>query len=111
VHAMRVRLQDWVSDTTATQQRWTQGLHCPPLHEAEGTGAAVLPHIIRSTHCMFNSVWISIGACSFLLPQVKDLLLPFGVLKAFNLVMDKNTGNSKVPPCLCIVPRLANAPV
>jgi hypothetical protein len=27
---------------------------------------------------------------------VKDLLLPFGVLKAFNLVMDKNTGNSKV---------------
>jgi len=34
--------------------------------------------------------------------QVKDLLLPFGVLKAFNLVMDKNTGNSKVqpiPPC------------
>lgn len=28
--------------------------------------------------------------------QVKDLLLPFGVLKAFNLVMDKNTGNSKV---------------
>ena len=28
--------------------------------------------------------------------QVKDLLLPFGALKAFNLVMDKATGNSKV---------------
>ena len=28
--------------------------------------------------------------------QVKELLLPFGSLKAFNLVMDKNTGNSKV---------------
>ena len=28
--------------------------------------------------------------------QVKELLLPFGHLKAFNLVMDKNTGNSKV---------------
>ncbi len=34
--------------------------------------------------------------------QVKELLLPFGSLKAFNLVMDKNTGNSKVrisAPC------------
>ena len=30
--------------------------------------------------------------------QVKELLLPFGSLKAFNLVMDKNTGNSKVNP-------------
>ena len=30
--------------------------------------------------------------------QVKELLLPFGSLKAFNLVMDKNTGNSKVTP-------------
>ena len=30
--------------------------------------------------------------------QVKELLLPFGSLKAFNLVMDKNTGNSKVDP-------------
>ena len=30
--------------------------------------------------------------------QVKELLLPFGSLKAFNLVMDKNTGNSKVSP-------------
>ena len=38
------------------------------------------------------------GPCCFLLAQVKDLLLPFGVLKAFNLVMDKNTGNSKVQP-------------
>ena len=28
--------------------------------------------------------------------QVKELLLPFGALKAFDLVMDKNTGNSKV---------------
>ena len=33
--------------------------------------------------------------------QVKELLLPFGHLKAFNLVMDKNTGNSKVRQC-CI---------
>ena len=31
--------------------------------------------------------------------QVKELLLPFGSLKAFNLVMDKNTGNSKVRTC------------
>ena len=30
--------------------------------------------------------------------QVKDMLLPFGELKAFNLVMDKTTGNSKVCP-------------
>lgn len=28
--------------------------------------------------------------------QVKEMLLPFGSLKAFNLVMDRNTGNSKV---------------
>jgi len=28
--------------------------------------------------------------------QVKELLLPYGHLKAFNLVMDKSTGNSKV---------------
>ena len=30
--------------------------------------------------------------------QVKELLHPFGELRAFNLVMDKTTGNSKVPP-------------
>jgi len=29
--------------------------------------------------------------------QVKEKLTPFGMLKAFNLVMDKTTGNSKVP--------------
>lgn len=28
--------------------------------------------------------------------QVKGTLAPFGALKAFNLVMDKSTGNSKV---------------
>ena len=28
--------------------------------------------------------------------QVKELLQPYGLLKAFNLVMDKHTGNSKV---------------
>ncbi len=28
--------------------------------------------------------------------QVKELLHPYGMLKAFNLVMDKHTGNSKV---------------
>lgn len=31
---------------------------------------------------------------------MKELLLPFGALKAFNLVMDKNTGNSKVTQAL-----------
>eukprot|EP00891_Asterochloris_glomerata_P006026 jgi/Astpho2/6026/e_gw1.00084.73.1_t len=33
--------------------------------------------------------------CDWSEEQVKDLLLPFGALKAFNLVMDKATGNSK----------------
>lgn len=33
--------------------------------------------------------------CDWSEEQVKELLLPFGPLKAFNLVMDKNTGNSK----------------
>jgi hypothetical protein len=28
--------------------------------------------------------------------QVKELLAPYGALKSFNLVMDKNTGKSKV---------------
>lgn len=28
-------------------------------------------------------------------PQVKELLLPYGPLRAFNLVMDRQTGNSK----------------
>lgn len=28
--------------------------------------------------------------------QVKEMLTPFGQLKAFNLVMDRGTGNSKV---------------
>ncbi len=28
--------------------------------------------------------------------QVKELLLPYGTLRAFNLVMDRQTGNSKV---------------
>lgn len=36
----------------------------------------------------------NIGLCS-LLHQVKDLLSPFGCLKAFNVVVDKATGNSK----------------
>jgi hypothetical protein len=36
------------------------------------------------------------GLQQYVVPQVKELLLPFGALKAFNLVMDKNTGNSKV---------------
>lgn len=29
---------------------------------------------------------------------MKELLQPYGLLKAFNLVMDKHTGNSKVRP-------------
>ena len=33
------------------------------------------------------------------LEQVKELLLPYGHLKAFNLVMDKSTGNSKASCC------------
>jgi hypothetical protein len=28
--------------------------------------------------------------------QVKEMLMPYGQLKAFNLVMDRGTGNSKV---------------
>ena len=39
--------------------------------------------------------------------QVKELLLPFGQLKAFNLVMDKNTGNSKVQLSLPLCMRFA----
>lgn len=31
--------------------------------------------------------------------QVKDLLMPYGALKSFNLVMDKSTGKSKVGVC------------
>lgn len=34
------------------------------------------------------------------LPQVKELLKPYGQLKSFNLVMDKATGKSKVGPWL-----------
>lgn len=42
------------------------------------------------------------------LVQVKELLLPFGSLKAFNLVMDKNTGNSKVTlPIQCLAIEVA----
>ncbi len=33
--------------------------------------------------------------------QVKELLHPYGMLKAFNLVMDKHTGNSKVRGVVC----------
>jgi hypothetical protein len=40
--------------------------------------------------------------------QVKEMLMPFGQLKAFNLVMDRGTGNSKVCrwwwQCACVVP-------
>ena len=35
--------------------------------------------------------------------QVKELLHPYGMLKAFNLVMDKHTGNSKVRGVVCYV--------
>lgn len=34
--------------------------------------------------------------CDWSEEQVKEMLLPFGQLKAFNLVMDRGTGNSKV---------------
>ena len=53
--------------------------------------------------------------------QVEELLHPFGLLKAFNLVMDKHTGNSKArscyqppptsPPCglyACVLGRLSS---
>lgn len=42
-----------------------------------------------------NKLFVGGLPCDWSEEQVKDLLLPFGVLKAFNLVMDKNTGNSK----------------
>ena len=34
--------------------------------------------------------------CAYVYVQVKEKLTPYGPLKAFNLVMDKQTGNSKV---------------
>lgn len=33
--------------------------------------------------------------CDWTEEQVKEMLMPFGQLKAFNLVMDRGTGNSK----------------
>lgn len=33
--------------------------------------------------------------CDWTEEQVKEMLFPFGQLKAFNLVMDRSTGNSK----------------
>lgn len=53
---------------------------------------------LRSSRTNPKSGQVLTRPCCFMLLQVKDLLLPFGVLKAFNLVMDKNTGNSKVQP-------------
>jgi splicing factor U2AF 65 kDa subunit len=33
--------------------------------------------------------------CDWTEDQVKEMLVPFGILRAFNLVMDRATGNSK----------------
>lgn len=41
---------------------------------------------------MRYNVTLFMCACA----QVKELLAPYGALKSFNLVMDKNTGKSKV---------------
>ncbi|KAK9830796.1 hypothetical protein WJX74_007599 [Apatococcus lobatus] len=42
-----------------------------------------------------NKLFIGGLPCDWTEDQVKDMLCPFGALKAFNLVMDKSTGNSK----------------
>lgn len=41
---------------------------------------------------------VAVRCCTACVPQrqVKELLLPYGALKSFNLVMDKTTGKSKV---------------
>lgn len=39
---------------------------------------------------------MSANKCEMYTLQVKALVTPFGKLQAFNLVMDKHTGNSKV---------------
>lgn len=43
-----------------------------------------------------NKLFIGGIPCDWASDKVKELLEPFGALKAFNLVMDKSTGNSKV---------------
>jgi len=47
-----------------------------------------------------NKLFVGGLPCDWTEDQVKELLLPFGMLKAFNLVMDKTTGNSK-GYCFC----------
>jgi hypothetical protein len=48
--------------------------------------------------CQSQALNASVLLPLLLLPyhQVKELLAPYGALKSFNLVMDKNTGKSKV---------------
>lgn len=42
-----------------------------------------------------NKLFVGGLPCDWAEDQAKEMLLPFGTLKAFNLVMDKVTGNSK----------------
>lgn len=52
----------------------------------------VVAALLRRLQTLTNA-WVNTCA---MIAQVKELILPYGELRAFNLVMDKNTGNSKV---------------
>ncbi|KAF8061126.1 MPC1 [Scenedesmus sp. PABB004] len=43
----------------------------------------------------WNKIFVGGLPCAFTDEQVKELLAPYGSLRSFNLVMDKNTGKSK----------------
>ena len=48
-----------------------------------------------TSHSYFSGVTSLVPDIMQCTAQVEELLHPFGLLKAFNLVMDKHTGNSK----------------
>lgn len=66
-----------------------------PNPAMEVTGLAGLEVVKTVVQDSPHKLFIGGLPCDWSEEQVKEMLLPFGHLKAFNLVMDRGTGNSK----------------
>lgn len=108
---------DWSEEQVRESNSWPDphSLRQPQLLARRPLGVAEWQPVLL----LLAAGWLSLQLCCLLLeqprrrwgfpvpalspcllpaprPQVKEMLLPFGQLKAFNLVMDRGTGNSKV---------------
>ena len=66
-----------------------------PIEPSPGLDLAALDIVRTIVQDSPHKVFIGGLPCDWTEEQVTEMLLPFGTLKAFNLVMDRATGNSR----------------